>query len=127
MGDLNRNESKMTIMMQMKVKVKMRIKRIFFYIVTIGFLSGCVQSTAMVGPAITIASTGNISQAGLTFFTNKAVEEETGMDTVSFVSKKIEQQNSRTKLKREFKNLVETNFVKTREKLILEDKSNTFN
>ena len=81
----------------------------------------------MVGPAITIASTGNISQAGLTFFTNKAVEEETGMDTVSYVSKKIEQQNSKTKLKREFKNLVETNFVKTREKLILEDKSNTFN
>ena len=105
----------------------MRIKRIFFYIVTIGFLSSCVQSTAMVGPAITIASTGNISQAGLTFFTNKAVEEETGMDTVSYVSKKIEQQNSKTKLKREFKNLVETNFVKTREKLILEDKSNTFN
>ena len=105
----------------------MRIKKIFFYIISIGFLSGCVQSTAMVGPAITIASSGNFSQAGLTFFTNKAVEKETGMDTVSYVSNKIEQQNSKTKLKRELKNLVETNFVKTREKLILEDKSNTFN
>mgnify|MGYP001185667614 FL=1 len=105
----------------------MRVKRIFLYIVSIGFLSGCVQSTAMVGPAITIATTGNISQAGLTFFTNKAVKEETGMDTVTLVSKKIEEQNSRTKLKREFKKLVETNFVTTRERLILEDKSNTFN
>ena len=105
----------------------MKIKRIFFYIITIGFLSGCVQSTAMVGPALTIASTGNFSQAGLTFFTNKAVENETGMDTVSYVSNKIEEKNSRTKLKREFKKMVETNFVKTREKLILEDKSNTFN
>ena len=90
-------------------------------------LSGCAQSTAMIGPAITLASSGNMSQAGLTFFGNKAVEKETGMDTVSYVSNKIEQQNSRTKLKREFKNLVETNFVKTREKLILQDKSNTFN
>ena len=105
----------------------MRIKKIFIYIMTIGFLSGCVQSTAMVGPVITIASTGNISQAGLTYFTNKAVKEETGMDTVSYVTNKIEQQNSKTKLKRELKNLVETNFVKTREKLILQDKSNTFN
>ena len=105
----------------------MKVKRIFLYIISIGFLSGCVQTTAMVGPAITIASTGNISQAGLTFFTNKAVEEETGMDTVSYVSKKIEQQNSKTKLKREFKNLVEANFVKTREKLILQRKSNLFN
>tara|TARA_Y100001970_G_scaffold5365_1_gene6098 strand:+ start:1114 stop:1431 length:318 start_codon:yes stop_codon:yes gene_type:complete len=105
----------------------MKVKRIFLYIISIGFLSGCVQTTAMVGPAITIASTGNISQAGLTFFTNKAVEDETGMDTVTFVSKKIEQQNSKNRLKRDFKKLVETNFVKTREKLILEDKSNTFN
>ena len=90
-------------------------------------LSGCAQSTAMLGPAITLASSGNVSQAGLTFFTNKAVEKETGMDTVAFVSNKIEEQNSKTKLKREFKNMVEINFLKTREKLISQDKSNTFN
>ena len=42
-------------------------------------------------------------------------------------AQKIEQQNTKTKLRRDFKNLVETNFVKTREKLILQDKSNTFN
>ena len=105
----------------------MRVKSIFIYIIFASFLTGCVQTTAMVGPVLTIASTGNISQAGLTFFTNKAVKEETGMDTVTLVSKKIEEQNSRTKLKREFKKLVETNFVTTRERLILEDKSNTFN
>ena len=105
----------------------MSIKRIVLYIASIGFLSGCVQSTAMVGPAITIVSTGNVSQAGLSFFTNKAVKEETGMDTVTLVAKKIEEQNSKTKLKREFKKLVETNFATTRERLILEDKSNTFN
>ena len=90
-------------------------------------MSGCAQSTAMIGPAITLASSGNMSQAGLTFFTNKAVEKETGMDTVTFVSNKIDEQNSKTKLKREFKNMVEINFLKTREKLISQDKSNTFN
>ena len=105
----------------------MRVKRIFLYIVSIGFLSGCVQSTAMVGPAITIATTGNISQAGLTFFTNKAVKEETGMDTVTFVSKKIEEKQSANKIRRDFKKLVETNFEKTREKLISQDQSNIFN
>ncbi len=105
----------------------MGIKKILSFILVGIILSGCAQSTAMIGPAITLASSGNMSQAGLTFITNKAVEKETGMDTVSYVSKKIEQQNTKTKLKRDFKNLVETNFVKTREKLILQDKSNTFN
>ena len=105
----------------------MEIKKILTWIIAGIILSGCAQSTAMIGPVLTLASTGNASQAGLTFFTNKAVEKETGMGTVTYVSKKIEQQNSKTKLKREFKNLVKSNFVKTREKLILQDKSNTFN
>tara|TARA_Y100000748_G_scaffold91532_1_gene76246 strand:+ start:752 stop:1069 length:318 start_codon:yes stop_codon:yes gene_type:complete len=105
----------------------MGVNKIFIFIIFGLILAGCAQSTAMMGPAITLASTGNISQAGLSYFTNKAVEEETGMDTVSYVSKKIEQQNSKTKLKRDFKSLVETNFTKTREKLIIQDKFNTFN
>ena len=104
----------------------MRIKKYFIYIALGAILSGCAQSTAMLGPAITFASTGNVSQAGFTFATNKAVKKETGMDTVSFVSKKIEKKNSKTKLKREFKELIVSNFTKTREKLILEDKNNTF-
>ena len=105
----------------------MRINKIFVYIVASVILSGCAQSTAMLGPAITLASTGNISQAGLTFVTNKAVKEETGMDTVSFVSKKIEQNNTKSRMKRDFKELVETNFEKTRGILILQDQSNIFN
>ena len=105
----------------------MGINKIFIYIVTGIILSGCAQSTAMLGPAITLASTGNASQAGIAFITNKAVQKETGMDTVSFVSQKFEKKNSRTKLRREFKKLVETNFEKTREKLILQDQFNTFN
>ena len=105
----------------------MGINRIFIYIVASIILSGCVQSTAMLGPAITLASTGNVSQTGITFFTNKAIKKETGMDTVSFVSNKIEQKNSKYKMRREFKKLVETNFEKTRQKLILQDQSNIFN
>ncbi len=105
----------------------MRIKRILIYIASTAILSGCAQSTAMLGPAITLASTGNVSQAGITFFTNKVVEKETGMNTVSFVSSKIEQNSSKTRIRREFKELVETNFEKTRQKLISQDQSNIFN
>ena len=69
----------------------MGLNKIFFYIFAVIILSGCAQSTAMLGPALTLASTGNASQAGLTFITNKVVKKETGMDTLSLVSNKIEQ------------------------------------
>ena len=100
------------------------MKKILVFIVSGLILSGCAQSTAMLGPAITLASSGNVSQAGLTFITNKAVEKETGMDTVSFVSNKLEQNSSKN---RKFRKLVETNFEKTRKKLISQDQTNIFN
>ena len=102
----------------------MGINRVFIYIIVGLVLSGCAQSTAMLGPAITLASTGNVGQAGMTYFTNKAVEKETGMNTITLVSNKIESNSSKN---RKFKKLVETNFEKTRKKLILQDQSNIFN
>tara|TARA_Y100000741_G_C17998576_1_gene455125 strand:+ start:233 stop:550 length:318 start_codon:yes stop_codon:yes gene_type:complete len=104
----------------------MGINKIFCYFIAAILLSGCVQSTAMIGPAITIASTGNISQAGLSFLTNKAVEEETGMNTVTFVSTKIEENNSKNRMRRGIKEILDNNFEKTRQKLISQDQSNIF-
>ena len=66
-------------------------KNIILYLVLSLFLTGCLQTTAMIGPAITLASTGNISQAGMTFFTNKAIKDETGMNALEFVSNKIDE------------------------------------
>ena len=66
----------------------MGINKIFIYLVTGIILSGCAQSTAMLAPAISLASSGNVSQASLTYFTNKAVEKETGMNTLQYVTDK---------------------------------------
>ena len=60
----------------------MGINKAFIYIAVVTILSGCAQSTAMLGPAITLASTGNVGQAGMTYFTNKAVEKETGSNNI---------------------------------------------
>ena len=75
----------------------MRKRNIFLYLVLGFFLTGCFQTTAMVGPVITLASTGNISQAGITFLTNKAIKDETGMNTLEFMSNKIEERKYKQK------------------------------
>jgi hypothetical protein len=62
-----------------KVKIIiMFYKKIIIGLFLLFILNGCVQSTALLGPAYTLASTGNIYQAGLTYGSNKAVEEITG-------------------------------------------------
>ena len=94
-------------------------------------MTGCFQSSAMVGPAITFASTGNVSQAGLAYFTNRAVKEETGMSTAEYVSTILEDKNKTTKKNEKIDEnlliLVQTNFEQTRKKLLLQNQSKITN
>ena len=56
----------------------MILKKIIAGLFLLFFLNGCVQSTALLGPAYTMASTGNIYQAGLSYGSNQAVKNITG-------------------------------------------------
>ena len=108
----------------------MEIKKIVLYFCISLFLTGCFQSSAMVGPVITLASTGNVSQAGLAYFTNRAVKEETGMSTTEYVSTFLEEKtkkNKNKKINEELMILVKTNFEETRKKLLLQNQSKITN
>lgn len=90
-------------------------------------MTGCYQSTAMVGPAITLASTGNVSQAGLAYLTNQAVEKETGMSATEYVSTILEEKTKKNEIHEELMILVQTNFEETRKKLLLQNQSKITN
>ena len=108
----------------------MEIKKIVLYFCISSFLTGCFQSSAMVGPAITLASTGNVSQAGLAYLTNQAVEKETGMSATEYVSTILEEKtkkNKNKKINEELMILVKTNFEETRKKLLLQNQSKITN
>ena len=56
----------------------MILKKIIAGLFLLFFLNGCVQGTALLGPAYTLASKGNIYQAGLSYGSNQAVTKITG-------------------------------------------------
>ena len=97
------------------------MKNIFLNILLFIFLSGCFQSTAMVGPTMTLVSTGNFSHALGTFVTNKAVEEETGLQPHELIVKKVEEQqikNKDKKINKELSAMLENN-IRDKQLLIL--------
>ena len=59
----------------------MILKKIIAGLFLLLFLNGCVQSATLLGPAYTMASTGNIYQAGLSYGSNQAVKKITGKST----------------------------------------------
>ena len=109
----------------------MEIKKITLYFCISLFLTGCFQSSAMVGPAITLASTGNASQAGVAYFTNKVVKEETGMTAVEYVSVILEDKNQisirNDKIDEELVILVQKNIEETRKKILIQNQSKITN
>ena len=59
----------------------MILKKIIAGLFLLSFLNGCVQSAALLGPAYTMVSTGNVFQAGLSYGSNQAVKKITGKST----------------------------------------------
>ena len=56
----------------------MILNKIIAGIFLLFFLNGCVQSAALLGPAYTLTSSGNIYQAGLSYGSNQVVKKITG-------------------------------------------------
>ena len=53
-------------------------KKIFLGLLIISFLGACTSPTAMLGPAYTLSSSGNVFQAGLSYGTNELITNYTG-------------------------------------------------
>jgi len=53
-------------------------KKIILGLFTISFLGACASPTAMLGPAYTLSSTGNVIQAGLSYGSNEMITRYTG-------------------------------------------------
>ena len=95
----------------------MKNKKIAFILMLVVLLTGCAQSTAFLGPAITVAATGNIAQAGFTYGTNEAIKRETGKDTIQYVSSLFEPKDKKVTINEDLVALVENSIKKTRQKL----------
>ena len=85
----------------------MKNKKIAFILMSVVLLTGCVQSTAFLGPAITVAATGNIAQAGFTYGTNEVFKKETGKDTIQYVSSLLEPEDKNVTINEDLVALVE--------------------
>jgi hypothetical protein len=93
----------------------MILKKIIITIFFVCLLSGCAQNAALLGPAYTLANTGNIYQAGLTYSSDLVVTKATGKTTSENVKDILIPQKKDS----EFKKLVKRRIEETRRKLNL--------
>ena len=61
------------------------------------FLNGCIQGSAILGPAYTLANTGNVFQAGLSYGSSKAVKKITGKTPTENFKSLLDKKNTKVK------------------------------
>tara|TARA_B100000767_G_C19483446_1_gene417161 strand:+ start:110 stop:397 length:288 start_codon:yes stop_codon:yes gene_type:complete len=93
----------------------MILKKVIIGIYLLAFLNGCAQNVALLGPAYTLASTGNIYQAGLSYGSDQAVTKITGKSTAANVKELIQPKSDDNK----FEEIVKKRIRETRKKLNL--------
>ena len=89
----------------------MKFLKTSFLFLSLIFLNGCLQSTAMLGPGVTLVTTGNVAQAGF--------QNETGKDALTLVKDVVEEDHKKRKFSRDFKKMVEKRVLNARKKLLV--------
>ena len=78
----------------------MFIKKIIIGIFILSFLSGCAQNAALLGPAYTLVTTGNVYQASLSYGSEQAISKLTGKSTGENIKEILRPQKKDTKFEK---------------------------
>ena len=91
-----------------------KILLIFFCCV---MLNACGQTTAFLGPAITIGNTGNVMQAGFSYSSNMVVKSVTGKAPGEHATSYVQEKREKKKIRKEFVKFIELHIESVRKKL----------
>ena len=97
----------------------MKYLKIYFLIVIYISISGCIQSTALLGPGVTIATTGNVMQAGFQYGAHRAIKNETGKDVLTHLKDVVEEEQDNKKIQLTIKNIATNTIEKVKKKLLI--------
>ena len=96
----------------------MKLLKILFLFLSLVILNGCLQSSALLGPGVTIITTGNIPQAGFQYIANASIKKKTGKDTLTLVKEVVEEDHQKRKFRKDFKMMVKNRVLNARKKIL---------
>jgi len=93
------------------------MRKILIILLSLVLLSACAQSTALIGPVITIGNTGNVLQAGFSYGSNMAIKQTTGKTAGELVTSYVKEKKEKKKIRKEIVSYLESHIKIMRKKL----------
>ena len=99
--------------------MKLRLFRIYTILLSFFFLTGFVPIMSIVGPGLTVLTSGNVYKASAHFIVNQRIEKETGKNSFTLIKETLvkEEKMKKNSFDEDLRQLVETRIKMTRQKL----------
>ena len=96
----------------------LRFFKICLLLTSFLFLTGFVPLTAVLGPAITAATSGNLAKATAQLVFDNEVKKKTGKNSLSYITEEVSKNNEENRFNKEFKDLIEKRVEIVHQKLV---------
>ena len=96
----------------------LRFFKICLFLTSFLFLTGFVPLPAVLGPAITAATSGNLVKATAQLVFDNEVKKKTGKSSLSYITEEVSKNNKENRLNKDFRDLVEKRVEITHQKLV---------
>ena len=94
-----------------------RFFKIFTILVSFLFLTGFTPFVSILGPGVTVLTSGNIYKATAQFIIDQSIKKKTGKNSLTLVKEELDKKKNKNEFNEELRNLVEKRIKMTRKKL----------
>ena len=94
-----------------------RLFKIFTILVSFLFLTGFTPFVSILGPGVTVLTSGNIYKATAQFIIDQSIKKKTGKNSLTLVKEELDKKKNKNEFNEELRNLVERRIKVTRKKL----------
>ena len=96
----------------------LRFLRISLFLSSFLFLTGFVPLPAVLGPAITAATSGNLAKATAQLVFDNEFKKKTGKSSLGYITDEVSKNNQENRINKDFKDLIETRVEIVHQKLV---------
>ena len=82
------------------------------------FLTGFVHLPAVLGPAITAATSGNLAKATAQLVFDNEFKKKTGKSSLSYITEEVSKNNEQNRINKDFEDLIEKRVKIVHQKLV---------
>ena len=94
-----------------------RLFKVFVVLVSFLFLTGFTPFVSILGPGVTVLTSGNIYKATAQFIIDQSIKKKTGKNSLTLVKEELDKKKNKNEFNEELRNLVEKRINITRKKL----------